>query len=312
MTALTWQHTECLFCREALDEVLYPQRLTPKSFSGYAFSARRTRRREHYRIVACGRCGLVRSDPVLDDASLAMLYAQSTFLFADEASYASQTYAELLLKLQTRYNGGRLIRSLLEIGCSTGFFLEQALNMGVKEVLGIEPSRDCLAHAKTRVRPYIINESFRPDLLEGRTFDVACAFHVIDHLPRPDETLSEMTSRVNHGGFIMLVCHDVKAWTAKLLGSHSPIFDLEHIYLFSRDTLIQLAEQSNLTVLDCGSLVNRYPLDYWLRMAPLGGTLARVLPVSVKRLSVSLAAGNLYLIARKAGGAKGGLPPQRT
>lgn len=300
MSGLSWMHTECLFCRQAWDKELYPERLTPESLTGYAFSARRARRREHYRIVACGRCGLVRSDPILDEASLASLYAQSTFLFSEEESYAAQTYAGLLVKLQKQFASGKPIRSLLEVGCSTGFFLEQALDLGVAEVLGVEPSRDCLEHATSRVRPHILNDTFRPDLVEGRTFDVACAFHVIDHLPRPDETLADMASLINRGGYLLLACHDVEAWTAQLLGSRSPIFDLEHIYLFSRNTLIRLAEKTGLTVLHCGNLVNRYPLGYWLRMAPWGDKLLRLLPAAVKRLPVSLAAGNLYLIAKKA------------
>ncbi|MFZ0050973.1 MAG: class I SAM-dependent methyltransferase [Desulfobaccales bacterium] len=302
MSALAWTHTECLFCRQAADKVLYPQRLTPESLTGYAFSARRLRRREHYRIVTCERCGLVRSDPILDDASLARLYAQSTFLFSEEVAYAAQTYAELFLELRTKFAGDRPIRRLVEIGCSTGFFLERVLDMGVTEVLGFEPSRDCLTHAGKRMRPHILNDTFRPDLLGGRTFDVACAFHVLDHLPRPDETLRDMASLIDPGGFLLLACHDVQAWTAKLLGDHSPIFDLEHIYLFSRDTLVRLVEQTGLTVLHCGSLTNRYPMGYWLRMAPGGGKLARLLTSSLRQLPVRLAAGNLYLVARKDAG----------
>ncbi len=300
MSALAWTNTECLFCRQAADKILYPQRLTPESLTGYGFSARRLRRREHYRIVTCESCGLVRSDPILDDASLARLYAQSTFLFSEEVAYAAQTYADLLLELRTKFAGHRPIRGLVEFGCSTGFFLEQALDMGVTEVLGFEPSRDCLSHAGKRVRPHILNDNFRPDLLGGHIFDLACAFHVLDHLPRPGETLRDMASLVNPGGFLLLVCHNVQAWTAKLLGDHSPIFDLEHIYLFSRDTLVRLVEQTGLTVLHCGSLTNRYPLGYWLRMAPGAGKLARLLPSSLRQLPVHLAAGNLYLIARKA------------
>lgn len=299
MTALAWTHTECLFCRQATDKTLYPQCFSPESFTGYTFSARRLRKREHYRIVACQSCGLVRSDPILDDASLAKLYAQSTFLFSEEEAYAARTYAELFLELRTRFAGRRPIRSLLEIGCSTGFFLERALDMGVAEVLGFEPSRDCLAHAGKRVRPHIISAPFHADLLDGQTFDLACAFHVLDHLPRPDETLRDMVSLVNPGGFLLLVCHDVQAWTAKLLGDHSPIFDLEHIYLFSRDTLVRLVGQTGMTVLHCGSLTNCYPLGYWLRMAPGGSKLARLLTSALCQRPVRLAAGNLYLIARK-------------
>ena len=306
MSAPVWRNTLCLFCGQAPERELYPARLTPESLTGYSFSARRAREREHYRVVACERCGLVRSNPVLDEESLAGLYAESSFLFSEEEAFAASTYAELLDMLARRFNGGAQVKNLLEIGCSTGFFLERALELGVKEVLGVEPSRDCVEHARPAVRPFIINGCFEPRLLEGRTFDLACSFHVMDHLSRPDAVLTAMAGLLNPGGFVLLACHDVEAWSARLLGDRSPIFDVEHIYLFSRRTLAMLAERAGLRVLEFGGLPNRYPLGYWMRMAPGGGKLSRRLPRWISRLPVKFNAGNMYLVAQKDGA--GALP----
>lgn len=299
MNAPVWKNTQCLFCAQARDRELYPALLRPESLTGYAFSARRARNREHYSIVACEQCGLVRSNPILDEASLAQLYAESSFLFSEEEAFAAATYAELLAMLVRRFNGGRPVVSLLEVGCSTGFFLERALEMGVRDILGVEPSRDCVAHARPAARPLIQNAFFTPGLVRDRTFDVACSFHVIDHLSRPDETLAAMAALLRPGGFVLLACHDAAAWSARLLGDHSPIFDVEHIYLFSRKTLPLLAEKAGLRVLACGGLANRYPLGYWLRMAPGGGLASHCLPRALLRLPVKFNAGNMYLVARK-------------
>ena len=52
-------------------EELYPAQLDPAAFTASVFSARRLPDRTHYRMVRCRRCGLVRSDPVLDAEAVA-------------------------------------------------------------------------------------------------------------------------------------------------------------------------------------------------------------------------------------------------
>jgi len=297
MPEITWNRTKCLFCADAKDIELYPERLTLESFTSFAFSARRKRRREHYRIVACSHCGLVRSDPIVDDNSLAELYGMSEFIFSDEEPYAAKTYAGLLRDLTKHI--GRVPASLLEVGCSTGFFLEKALELGIGEVVGFEPSVSCLAHSSKWMRPRIVNSVFEPGRIQGRTFEVVCSFHTIDHLPRPDLVLEAMVESLAPGGHVLIVCHDVESWTAKILRDHSPIFDVEHIYLFSAKTLIQLAKHAKLEIIGCGQLINTYPLGYWLRMAPGLNKLTGLLPKFLRTLPVTLSAGNLYLIAQK-------------
>jgi hypothetical protein len=59
-------HNRCL-CKSEDDRVLFPQKIEWSTFSAYEFSARCKRSKQHYRIVRCNACGLVRSDPVLSD-----------------------------------------------------------------------------------------------------------------------------------------------------------------------------------------------------------------------------------------------------
>lgn len=289
--------TPCLFCASAADQELYPARLYADSFSGYSFSARRLRRREHYRLVRCNGCGLVRSDPVAPPQRLQGLYQESEYLYQDEAPHAARTYDQLIAGLLSRHPGGPAPASLLEIGCGSGHFLALAQARGLT-VTGFEPSRDCWDQSPPQVRGCIIPDIFSPTSLEGRRFDLAASFHVFDHLFNPLEVLGQIREHLNPGGRVLLVCHDVAAWSAKLLGDRSPIFDVEHIYLFSRSTLARLVEREGFEVLELGSLTNRYPLRYWLRMAPGGAILAKMLPRVCLDALVSLRAGNLYVWAR--------------
>ncbi|MBF0212469.1 MAG: class I SAM-dependent methyltransferase [Magnetococcales bacterium] len=293
------RHTPCLFCDGAEDRELYPAILDRERLNGYTFSARREREREHYRIVACRRCGLVRSDPVLEAAELDLLYADSTFLFAEEAPFAARTYRELLQSLNRRH--GCHLKSLLEIGCSTGFFLQQAVESGIAEVMGFEPSTHCRAAADAAIRERIVTAPFDPVRVGERRFDLACGFQVIDHLPDPLGTVRDMVSVLNDPGWILLVCHDVRSWSARLLGEASPIFDVEHIYLFDRNTLGRLLEKVGVEVLEVGSLSNTYPLGYWMRMTPGMAPVARLLPDWLTDRPVGLRAGNLYAFGKVSG-----------
>ncbi|MEA5088426.1 class I SAM-dependent methyltransferase [Solidesulfovibrio sp.] len=296
---LPWRHTHCVLCGlSAGSRELFPARLGKDSFTPQAFSARRLREREHYRIVACDRCGLIRSDPIIDEAFLASLYGESGFLFSSEEGRLAATYGDLLRRLLTRYADGPAA-SLLEIGCSTGFFLGKAMELGIPHVMGFEPSRECAAQAPPAVAARIVVDMFRPERLEGRLFDVVCSFHVLDHLTRPDLVLEQAAAHLRPGGTALMVCHDARSLTARLLRDHSPIFDVEHIYLFDRTTLPKLFEKAGMEVLECGQLANTFSLSYWLRLLPMGGRLEKLAPRSLTRLPVTLRAGNLYILARK-------------
>ena len=292
-----FEHTPCLFCERPNDDELYPASFGTASFSAETFSARRSSTREHYRIIRCRECGLVRSDPILTEDALNSLYAESSFTFSSEAPFAAATYSKLLKKLLHRH--GVKQRSLVELGASTGFFLEEALRIGFDTVLGFEPSRHCCDHASPAVRPYLVNDIFRPELLDGKQFDVACSFQVIDHLVKPLEALKAVTASLVPGGCVLLVCHDAESLSARLLGRNSPMIDIEHIHLFSRATIARLCRDAGLSVLESGSLANCYPLGYWLRMVSLTRPLAGLLPESVLRMPLELKAGNLYIFAQK-------------
>ncbi|MBF0131589.1 MAG: class I SAM-dependent methyltransferase [Magnetococcales bacterium] len=299
---LELQATKCIFCGDAPNLERYPPRFSPEKLSAYTFSARRNRQREHYRIVCCANCGLVRSDPVLKEEVQNQFYRESEFLFSEEAPFAARTYAYLLERLLRQHQGDKPVHSVCEIGCSSGFFLEQCIDLGFDDVIGFEPSIQCRQHAAPKVRDRIITAPFSPEHVAGRRFDLLCSFHVFDHLRNPLQVLSDAATHLNGGGYVFLVCHDVESLGAHMLGSRNPIFDVEHIYLFSKKTISMMLERTGFTTLEVGSLTNTYPLGYWMRMFPGAGGIAQWLPRMLARLPISLRAGNLYAFGRKGGG----------
>ena len=287
----------CL-CQSEDYRVLFLQKIEWAAFSAYEFSARRKRRIQHYRIVRCKSCGLVRSDPVLSDEDLAVLYRESQFLYPQESRCAAKTYASLVTRYFGMFPRPEQIR-LLEIGCGNGSFLEEMQQRHLYTVTGVEPSVQAVEHAPGTVKSAIINDLFSPDLFHPETFDVVCAFHLLDHLRRPHEFIRECFRIVDKKGIIILACHNVDALVNKVLGEQSPVFDIEHIFLFNPATLRYWVEAGGFVPRDEGKVMNTYPLSYWFRYAPVVSGWVERFPLWIRNITLTLYAGNMYICAQK-------------
>lgn len=294
--------TRCAICkgREEATE-LYPANFSALAFNPDVFSARRLPDRLHYRMVRCNGCGLVRSDPVADAEALARLYAQSRFDYSAEVENLRQTYGRYLARLR-RWGAGK--GALLEVGCGNGFFLEEAVAQGYAPVEGIEPSRAAVAQAHPKVAPGIVCDILRPGVGPAASLDVICLFQVLDHVPDPNELLTECFRLLRPQGLILCLNHNVAAASARFLRGRSPIVDIEHTYLYDRRTMHALFAANGFRTLDAGSVWNTYSLAYLLQLLPvprgLKQTVLRWLRgARVARARVSLPLGNLYLVGQR-------------
>jgi len=176
MSQVLFHPTRCAICRtEGNAGELYPANFDFSDFNPEIFSARRLPDRIHYRVVKCNACGLVRSDPVADDAALSELYQQSTFDYGTEVNNLRRTYGRYLDRLNAH---GAHKGSLLEIGCGNGFFLEESQARGYSDVRGVEPGSHAVARAAPGIRERIVCDMMRPGLFAAASFDVVCLFRL--------------------------------------------------------------------------------------------------------------------------------------
>ncbi|HEV8247165.1 MAG TPA: hypothetical protein VGP93_15415, partial [Polyangiaceae bacterium] len=106
------------------------------------------------------------------------------------------------------------------------------------------------------------------------------------------------------GGALFLVCHNRRALLTRALGLKSPIFDLEHLQLFSPQSLRALLSRAGFSRVSVHRVVNRFPVDYWARLSPLPGRLKpRALSFlrssGLGRLTLAAPVGNVAVIAYK-------------
>lgn len=292
----------CAICgKKQQTEVLYNPTLKEKKVSSYIYSARRFPDRLHYRILKCNKCGLIFSSPIFNPSQIAKLYKDSSCGYGEQIPFLAKTYLELFERIKCDLPENPKV---LEVGCGNGFFLKELKRWGINNLHGVEPSRKMVSLAGNYLKRRIKVSIFKKGLFPENSFDIILCFHTLDHLTDPNEFIQESLSLLKKGGVVLVVVHDTEGLSVKLFKESSPIFDIEHIYLFNKKTLADIFNRQGLEVIKVFDVKNTYPLSYWLRMSgfPLffkiiGQKILKMLMLS--KIPLSLASGNIGIVAKR-------------
>jgi SAM-dependent methyltransferase len=263
----------------------------------------------HHRLIECPVCDLVYASPVPTLEALSSAYNEAAFDSAEEARHAARTYGSFLPAIASRLPDRR---GVLDIGTGDGVFLEQLLSRGFSGVMGVEPSTAPIAAAKPKIRPLIKHDIFKPQDYQPGSLSLITCFQTIEHLSDPLEMCRDAHRLLKEGGAVFLIGHNRRAVSARLLGKKSPIFDIEHLQLFSPRSARQLLKRAGFSSIQLKTVRNRYPLHYWLKLFPIPTAPKRKLITLLKTLKVGylqipLPAGNMAVIGykRSRSGARG-------
>ena len=289
----------CALCGSKQYRVVYPSTFRADHHLNTAiFSARRIPDRIHGTLVECRRCHLVRTLEIISLKQLQQLYQDSHFTYSHLTDNLRQTYTKILettLPLLGSKN------SFLDIGCGNGFVLEAAQKLGFEKTAGIEPSIDAAKQAKPGIRKRIKVDILRPGLFPAASFDLITAFQVFDHIPNPNSFLKLCHRLLNRTG-LLLMNHDVNALSARILKERSPIYDIEHSFLYNQATIRHMLEKNNFQVQKIYSPTAIFSLGYFLRLLPLPLWFKQWLETANDKLldvKIKIHPGNLCAIARK-------------
>jgi SAM-dependent methyltransferase len=289
----------CLFCGDDdCHDELYARNFRDEDLNADVFSARRVTEHYHYRMVKCRNTGLLFSREILPGDVLEKLYAGSKVTFSAYADIIRKDYWRPLEALQSRIGRG----AALEIGCSSGFFLEELRARGFRDVRGCEPSLEAKAIAAPSVREGIHTGFFTDGTYPDGSFDLICSFQTLDHLSDPLDVLAACRRKLKPGGWIYLIVHNADGLQAKVFGEKSPIIDVEHVYLFNPRTLTLAVEKAGFNEPAAFPIRNSYPLEYWAAHAPVPfkkRILAVMAATGLGKIAVPLSLGNIGIVARK-------------
>lgn len=293
----------CPLCGSSAGHVAADANVRAEELDGFAFASRKEPELMHHRLVVCDRCDLLYASPAPTPESLVEAYEQADYDSAEESRYASATYGNLLMEMVGR---AAVATPALDIGTGDGAFLAALAALGIDDATGVEPSLAPVASAPPDVRGKIRAGAFRVEDFPPGHFGLVTSFQTLEHVPDPLATCRGAHHLLRDGGAVLVVVHDRRAPLNRLLGRRSPIYDIEHLQLFSPGSLRALLEKSGFSDIRIRPVVNRYPLRYWARLAPFPGAAKRILlsPLKSNRLGgvpVSVRVGNLAAVGFKGG-----------
>jgi SAM-dependent methyltransferase len=302
METLTLVWRACPICGSRENSRLFAEtNVAVQTLDRFNFASRKIPDYMHWRLMECRRCDVLYADPAPPPEELAPLYRNADFDSAAEARHASRTYAGFLPRIAKQLPDQV---GAVDVGTGDGAFLRELLAAGFSGVVGVEPSTAPINAAEEFVRPLIRHDFFRPRTFPPSSLVLATCFQTIEHLANPLAFCRDAWMALKPGGAVFLVGHNWRAASAKILGRKSPIFDLEHLQLFSPVSIRRLLEAAAFVRIEVLGVYNRYPIHYWVRLLPvppqLKATLCRHLKASrVGNLLVPLPAGNIAAIAYK-------------
>ena len=147
------------------------------------------------------------------------------------------------LKMLTRF---RQNGKLLEIGCATGEFLQEATVAGFQGI-GIDASERYAAFAQQSGLEVIHGRL--EDIPAEIHFDIVVMFHVFEHIETPNEFLQDVKKILAPGGLLMQVVPNVISTTNQLFGFNHPIYhQSDHLFFYDHSTLSQTLENNGFEI----------------------------------------------------------------
>lgn len=205
--------------------------------------------------VKCQDCTMVYLNPVFTDEAIVEYYQtnhteQAEVVESDTDNFYINIYNGGLDNLQ---NTNSKINNILDIGCSSGTFLDLAKKRNLT-TYGIELNKAEFEFAKKK------GHTVFNDLLENISFDVQfdaiTMWDVFEHIIDGEFHLNTMKKLLNKNGLIYLQIPSSDSLAAKILQEHCNMYDgLEHVNLYGVETIKKLAEKCDLEILSIKTII---------------------------------------------------------
>lgn len=202
-------------------------------------------------VYYCRKCdyGYLVQDKEID---LKQYYSE---LYRQEYSHNSEaaaTDARELFQVYKDYQEDRLQQiapyltsssSLLEVGASSGQFLVHIKDL-VARVSAIELDTACCEFLRNELAIDVAEDFLENSRFSGQTYDVVCAFQVIEHVERPVEFLRSLRLATKKGGTIFIECpnlHDPLRTVWDLPTYQKFFYHSAHLHYFTETSLRKVA-----------------------------------------------------------------------
>jgi len=283
MTSPSWETVPCDLCGSTRNKKLYyspPQEYPTDSHIHY--TATTDIYGEYGQIVRCLDCRLVYTNPRISEKGLLNAYEDTVDSdYLEEGSGRSVTAHFHINKIREFAKTGLM----LELGCSTGYFLNAARTYF--DVKGVEISKWAVKICEDKFKLDVHYGDLKSARYPSNHFDIVAMNDIIEHLPSPSETLKETNRILKPGGLLYIVTPSINSFSARILGGKWWGLRPAHIYYFSPRTLKELAGVHNFHCLEITPLGRIFTCGYWLtRLRNYPRFIYKTSEIIIRRLGI--------------------------
>lgn len=285
---------DCPVCGSNRSETVYPDTLGDSLPEfGYDFGPRHC---AHYRVVRCRDCAHAYCSPRHPDMFRNYIDVED-YAYLKNQEQRIATAMRVIAKISEIKAGG----SLLDIGCSTGDFLDVARN--TYSVEGLELS-GWAADAAER-RGLTIHRKQLAEFEPDAPYDLITLWGVIEHFEFPVQELTEISRLLKPGGLVCLWTGDFDSVFSRILGERWWYILGQHIQYFTQRSIERLFRAQAY------SLISSSYYPYVMSLNTIAKSLARypaigrIFKALVSRLGIGhwnltiRLPGEMFLIFRK-------------
>ena len=249
----------CPICAHLRGDVMHNQKFAAPSELGAPDS---------YDVVACCNCGFVFADFLVDQVEIDRAYETHSkyavnLIDAEPDEVGLQSLQgpppEPPFDLERMRDAASYLAGLvpnrnarvLDAGCATGALLGFLRDKGFHGVVGLDPSADAVAIAKSVHRVAAVTGSFLFPPAGLGVFDVVVLSHTLEHLPLVTEAIDRLRDLLVPGGVAYVeVPNAARYWEHLVSPFHD--FNTEHINHFSLASLRLAMRRGGFSEVDAG------------------------------------------------------------
>lgn len=206
--------------------------------------------------VKCEDCSMVYLNPVFKDEAIVQYYQtnhteQSKVVESDTDNFYINIYNGGLDSIE---NFGQNLSNILDIGCSSGTFLDLAKKRNLK-TYGVELNKAEFEFARNK--GHIVYNQLLDDINFDTYFDAITMWDVFEHIIDGEGTLRSMGNLLNKNGIIFLQIPSADSLAAKIMREYCNMFDgLEHVNLYGVETIKKIANKCNFEIINLKTIIS--------------------------------------------------------
>ena len=201
-----------------------------------------------FQIVVCKSCDFKFTNPRPDQDEIGEYYKAESYISHSNTSKGLIAKIYHSVRKYTLKRKINLINrlypqkgKLLDVGCGTGMFLNEARGNGWK-VNGIEPDSGA-----RQIAEEINKSTIKTEILSSfqhEKFNIITMWHVLEHVHLLNETVDWLKERITEDGSIIIAVPNHDSKDAEIYQAQWAAYDVpRHLYHFSQKSIKQLFEQ---------------------------------------------------------------------